>query len=83
MVTITNQVTNETIRAAAIAAGYADASVVRYVELRPYRLDGPPVSERTWLSLALKRRPDSRFEVVGRRQTRVELLRLVQRYVGR
>lgn len=64
---------DDAIRAAAIAKGYSDASVVtQNVQDRPGALD-----VGSWVVLSIKRNPDDDWELLGRRRTRDELLKML------
>lgn len=72
---------DNTIRDAAIAAGYADALVTRYFQTSGYT--ELTINEHgAWFALAIKRASDDEFEVIGRRRSRAELLQLVKRPNG-
>jgi hypothetical protein len=72
--TINSQKTfDDSMRAAAIAKGYADVSVVQLsVQKRPGALD-----VGTWFVLSVKRLAGDEWAVLGRRRTQVELLTLI------
>jgi hypothetical protein len=79
MATATDLITEKTIRAAAIAAGYADALVDRYVEQRPYHFEGEPLPlPKVWFLLSVQRSVGSEFELMGRRRTKAELMGLIR-----
>jgi hypothetical protein len=65
---------DEAIRAAAIAKGYSDASVVtQKVQDRPGALD-----VGSWSVLSIKRNAGDDWELLGRRRTPEELLALLR-----
>ena len=65
---------DNTIRAAAIAKGFADISVVsQAVQDRPGVLD-----VGSWLVLSVKRQAGDEWELLGRRRTEAELLKVIQ-----
>ena len=65
---------DNTIRAAAIAKGFADASVVtQNVKDRNGALD-----VGAWLVLSVKRQASDEWELLGRRHTEAELLSMIQ-----
>ena len=66
--------TTDSIRAAAIAKGYSDASVVtQNVQDRPGALD-----VGSWSVLSIKRVAGDDWELLGRRRTPAELLELIE-----
>ena len=74
MTTNTKNSIDETIRAAAIAKGYSDASVVtQKVQDRAGVLD-----VGSWAVLSIKRTPEDDWELLGRRRTPEELLQLLK-----
>jgi hypothetical protein len=74
MTTNSTITTDETIRAAAIARGYSDASVViQKVQDRPGALD-----VGNWSVLSIKRSAGGDWELLGRRRTPAELLELLR-----
>lgn len=74
MTTNTTVSIDDTIRAAAIAKGYSDASVVtQKVQDRPGALD-----VGNWSVLSIKRNAGDDWELLGRRRTPDELLELLR-----
>jgi hypothetical protein len=74
MTTNTTTATDDAIRAAAIAKGYSDASVVtQKVQDRPGALD-----VGSWAVLSIKRTAGDDWELLGRRRTPGELLELLR-----
>jgi hypothetical protein len=74
MTTNSTATTDEMIRAAAIAKGYSDASVVtQKVQDRPGALD-----VGNWSVLSIKRSAGDDWELLGRRRTPGELLELLR-----
>lgn len=66
--------TDDTIRAAAIAKGFADASVVtQHVQDRTGVLD-----VGAWFVLSVKRSAGDEWELLGRRRTQGELIQLLR-----
>jgi hypothetical protein len=73
MTIISNASTDDTIRVAAIAKGFADASVVtQNVQDRTGVLD-----VGAWFVLSVKRSAGDNWELLGRRRTQGELLQLL------
>jgi hypothetical protein len=74
MTTNSTAVIDDTIHAAAIAKGFADASVVtQNVQDRNGALD-----VGCWLVLSVKRQAGDEWELLGRRRTEAELLSMIQ-----
>ncbi len=74
MTTNSPESTNDPIRAAAIAKGFADVSIVsQAVQDRPGVLD-----VGAWLVLSVKRQATDDWELLGRRRTEAELLKVIQ-----
>jgi hypothetical protein len=68
-----NTMNNDAIRSAALAKGYADASVIpQYSRDRKDSLDGG-----NWFVLSIKRQAGDEWEVRGRRRTAGELAQLL------
>jgi hypothetical protein len=73
MTTNSTTTIDEAIRAAAIAKGYSDASVVtQKVQDRPGALD-----VGSWAVLSIKRNAGDEWELLGRRRTADELLKML------
>ena len=74
MTTDTTTTIDDAIRAAAIAKGYADASIVtQKVQDRPGALD-----VGNWVVLSIKRNAGDDWELLGRRRTADELLAMLR-----
>ena len=74
MTTNSTTTIDDAIRAAAIAKGYSDASVVtQKVQDRAGVLD-----VGNWAVLSIKRSPGDEWELLGRRRTPEELLQLLR-----
>jgi hypothetical protein len=74
MTTNTTAPLDDAIRAAAIAKGYSDASVVtQKVQDRPGALD-----VGNWSVLSIKRKAGDDWELLGRRRTPDELLAMLR-----
>jgi hypothetical protein len=75
MTTPSNALTDDAIRAASLAKGFADVSVVsQRVQDRAGALD-----VGAWLVLSVKRHADDDWELLGRRRTEAELVAVIQR----
>ena len=74
MTTNSPALTEDPIRAAAISKGFADVSIVQqYVQDRTGVLD-----VGAWFVLSVKRQADDEWELLGRRRTEAELLKVIQ-----
>ena len=79
MTSNSSQVTDNTIRAAAIAHGFTDISIISQRILE--RAGAMDAGE--WLLLSTKRNDDADWEFVGRRKTKGELVGLLDNAAAR